>query len=150
MEKRQEIKEMEFNGRQFHIKKFDALTGSYIAYQLMAGILPMGLSDKIGAPKPKNASVMGKQEFMDLQRDCLKVCYEVLPSGETPILDDNGNFAVIGMETDIKTILALTVTALTFNISGFFDESLLASLAGAISDIYPQDVKTLMNSSTHQ
>jgi hypothetical protein len=43
IEKRPNFKDVKVNGRNFRVKKFDALTGSYIAYRLMAEALPMGV-----------------------------------------------------------------------------------------------------------
>jgi hypothetical protein len=141
VEKRLEHKDIDYEGRKWRIKKFDAMTGSYIAYKLMAEALPMGIGAKAGIPVPKSSKIMSKQDFIEFQRDCLSVCYEVLPVGLTPVLDGSGSFAVIGIEHDVKTVMMLTIQALTFNISSFFDESLLASLAGAISSIVPPDAK---------
>lgn len=151
MEKRVNFKVIEFEGRKWKVKKFDALTGSFIAYTLMSQALPAGLEAVAGIPNlPKNRGAMTREEFMTLQKDCLKVCYEVLPAGETAVMNENGTFGVIGIEDDTKTVLFLTIQSLVFNVSSFFDVNLLTSLATAFKDLFPSDAKTLMNSSMDQ
>lgn len=142
MDKRETLKNVEIDGRKFTVKKFDAMTGSYIAYKLMAELLPAGMSAKLGVPSTSDKKMMSKEDFFDLQKDCLRVCEEPLPVGSTPVLDTEGNFQVIGLEQDAKTVLALTFYALTFNLSSFFDASLSNSLAEAMSTIFPPDAKT--------
>jgi hypothetical protein len=150
MNKREIYKQWEFGGRNWRIGKFDAMTGSYIAYKLMAEILPMGLGGKIGIPVPKNGTAMSKTDFMDLQKDCLSVCSELLPAGPAPVMDENGNFGVQGLEYDAKTVLALTIQALVWNVRDFFDESLLSSMSEAMSIISPPAAKTSTSTSTPQ
>ena len=134
------FKDEKIKDREFRIYKFDALTGSYIAYTLMAEALPMGLHEKMGIPAPQgDIKKMSREDFKALQMDCLKVCSEKLPAGIQPIFDEGGKWAVVGLETDTATVLALTIHALMFNVKSFFDESLLTSLSGAMSDMSLQD-----------
>ena len=140
---RETYKDITISERNFRIKKFDALTGSYIAYSLMAETLPMGVGKLIGLPEQKSEiKKMSKQDFRDLQMDCLKVCSEKLTGGMQPIFDEGGNWAVIGLESDAVTVLALTIQALIFNVKSFFTESLLTSLSGAMSDMTQQNSPT--------
>ena len=148
--KREIYKSFEFGGRKWRIGKFDAMTGSYVAYKLMAEVLPMGIGQMAGIPKPTNGKTMSKVDFMDLQRDCLLVCAEALPAGPTPIMNANGTFGVVGLEHDAPTVLALTVQALAWNLTSFFDESLLDSLFGAMQNLFPHVAKTSTNGSTPQ
>ena len=133
IENRATTKDIELNGRKFRIGKFDAFTGSYIAYTLMAEMMPGGLNKAVGAPQSNTAKKMSREDFSQLQKDCLNICAEVLPAGKTPIIDDSGKFAVIGLENDTATVLTLTIQVLIFNVTSFFDESLLASIAEAMS-----------------
>lgn len=142
MDKRETSKIVEIDGRKFRVNKFDAMTGSYIAYKLMGEMLPMGIGDKVGVTTPKGSQIMSKTDFIELQKDCLKVCYEVLPAGDAPILDANERWGVADLEKDAKTVLALTVHTLIFNVSSFFDASLLSSMAEAMSTIFPLTAKT--------
>jgi len=150
MKKRELYKVFEFEGRKWRIGKFDAMTGSYIAYRLMTEALPMGIGQMAGIPSPPGGKVINKQDFMELQRDCLSVCEELLPAGPTPVLNSNGTFGVIDLDNDAKTVFMLMVQTLMWNIADFFDENLLASLSEAISTIFQQDAKTSMNSSMPQ
>jgi hypothetical protein len=131
---RETYKDIEIGKRNFRISKFDALTGSYIAYTLMSEALPMGLNTKAGIPlSRKEMKLMSKQDFKELQISCLNVCVEKLPGGLQPIFDESGGWAVIGIEHDTAIVLALTIQALMFNVKSFFDESLLTSLSEAFS-----------------
>lgn len=151
MEKRETSKVFDFGDRKWRIGKFDAFTGSYIAYKLMAEVLPMGLAQQVDIPLPPgDAKPMSKADFFDLQRDCLGVCAELLDSGPTPVLNEQGNFGVIGLEHDAPTVLALTVQVLVFNVASFFDERLLTLLSGAMSNLKLPTAPTSTSMSTPQ
>lgn len=148
--KRETFKEVTLDGRTFRIQKFDALTGSYVAYRLMAEALPFGMGAEIGVPQTGEMKLMSKKDFKELQLDCLRVCFETLPAGITCVVNDNGSFGVPDLENDTKTVLALTIHALMFNISSFFGESLLDSIAKGIQGISQQTVQTSTSSSMGQ
>lgn len=152
MNKREIYKQWEFVGRKWRIGKFDAMTGSYIAYKLMAELVPMvpGLDQMLGVPLPPSGKTMSKADFFELQRDCLLVCAEILPAGPAPVMSEGGTFGVQGLEHDAKTVLALTVQVLVWNVRDFFDESLLSSMSEAISNIFRPDVKTSTSTSSPQ
>ncbi|HBC94297.1 MAG TPA: hypothetical protein DCZ10_15720 [Pelotomaculum sp.] len=153
MNKREIYKPFEFEGRKWRIGKFDAMTGSYIAYKLMAEMLPMGLNAAVGIPAPGSpeaqnlslapaqTAVMSKADFFELQRDCLSVVAEMLPAGPAPVLLENGQFGVDDLEHDARTVLALTIQVLSWNVSSFFDAALLGSLADSISNIFRPNAK---------
>lgn len=145
---RAEFKEFEVGERKFQVKRFDALTGSYIAFTLFEKILPviMGNKDKFLGTKTPDASAdsfaemlpstlfkMSREDFTALQKDCLKVCYEVLPAGLTPVIGANGRWGIIGVDTDTGLILRLTIEALLFNILGFFNDGGLSSLVTSLN-----------------
>ncbi|CQR71683.1 hypothetical protein SOV_04790 [Sporomusa ovata DSM 2662] len=147
MEKREQFKIVEIAGRKWRIEKFDAMTGSYIAYKLMGHMLPGGFDGQItGGNAPKDRTVMSKKEFADLQLDCLHVCYEVLPAGKAPVIGENGAWGVMNIEDDTITVLALTVHALAFNISGFFDGNALKELIASFSGMTLFNAPTSMSS----
>ncbi|GAB6170548.1 hypothetical protein JCM15765_03930 [Paradesulfitobacterium aromaticivorans] len=133
MDKRELSKLFEFKERKFRIGKFDAMTGSYIAYKLMAEVLPMGIGAKLGFSAPTGSPTMSKQDFMDLQKDCLGVCAELLPAGPTPVLNENGSWGVMDIENNAPLVMALTIQALMWNVSDFFTEDLLASLSEVLN-----------------
>ena len=145
---RAEFKEFEVGERKFQVKRFDALTGSYIAFTLFEKILPviMGNKDKFLGTKTPDASAdsfaemlpstlfkMSREDFTALQKDCLKVCYEVLPAGLTPVVGANGRWGIIGVDTDTGLILRLTIEALLFNLLGFFNDGGLSSLVTSLN-----------------
>ncbi|WP_295249662.1 phage tail assembly chaperone [Veillonella sp.] len=145
---RAEFKEFEVGERKFQVKRFDALTGSYIAFTLFEKILPMimGNKDKFLGTKTPDASAdsfaemlpstlfkMSREDFTALQKDCLKVCYEVLPAGLTPVIGANGRWGIIGVDTDTGLILRLTIEALLFNLLGFFNDGGLSSLVTSLN-----------------
>lgn len=145
---RAELKEFEVGERKFQVKRFDALTGSYIAFTLFEKILPviMGNKDKFLGTKTPDASAdsfaemlpstlfkMSREDFTALQKDCLKVCYEVLPAGLTPVIGANGRWGIIGVDTDTGLILRLTIEALLFNLLGFFNDGGLSSLVTSLN-----------------
>ncbi|TWH46331.1 phage tail assembly chaperone [Sporomusa sp. KB1] len=139
MSKREDHKIVELAGRKWRIEKFDALTGCYIAYKVMGQVLPMGMDALVKGeaantivPGPK-LPVMSRQEFTELQFDCLGVCYEVLPAGKAPVIGENGAWGVAGLENDTVTVMTLTVHALIFNISSFFDGNALKDLTASFS-----------------
>ena len=87
MEKRETFKDVTFGGRKWRIGRFDALTGSYIAYKILTQILPMGIEAQMGnLSLPKDRGAMSKEEFTSLQKDCLMICSELQLVGtvETP------------------------------------------------------------------
>lgn len=145
---RAEFKEFEVGERKFQVKRFDALTGSYIAFTLFEKILPviMGNKDKFLGTKTPDASAdsfaemlpstlfkMSREDFTALQKDCLKVCYEVLPAGLTPVIGANGRWGIIGVDTDTGLILRLTIEALLFSLLGFFNDGGLSSLVTSLN-----------------
>lgn len=151
MDINRDIQEVTVKGRKYVIRKFDARTGSYLGVKLLALITPIlqsYLPHIYGMIKEElpNAEVLDKlnkladadissitkalmnlseQDFFYIQDKCLQVCSELLPSGPTPIMNDNRTFGVIGLENDVSSVMALTVHALMFNMSSFFGEGLL-------------------------
>ena len=134
--KRENRRVVTLSGRQWAIKKFDAFTGSYIAYALLGQMLPGGMDSMVrGETSEKPTSIMSKKDFISIQKDCLSVCYEVLPAGDIPIIGENGNWGVQNIENDSSTVIALTIHALLFNISSFFKGGALADLTKGLSDL---------------
>jgi hypothetical protein len=140
MDKRELYKVVTIDDREFRIGKFPAMIGSYIAYKLMSETLPMGIKVK-GIQTLKNAKVMSKADFIDIQTDCLKVCAELLDGGPADVINDNGSWGVEDIKNNAKLALALTVHALIWNVMDFFDGNLLQSLAAGIPDILQPTAK---------
>jgi hypothetical protein len=136
--KRESIKDIELAGRRWRIKKFDALTGSYISYKLLSQMLPGGVDKQLGN-MPEGRQVMCKEDFISLQKDCLSVVYELKEAGANQfpmqIMMPNGSWGVEGLDDDTATVLALTIHALIFNVSGFFDGNTLKELTGSLTGL---------------
>lgn len=143
-------KNVTVNGRTFQVKKFDARTGSFMLFKVSGLLAPLfkgfDLNKLLQVKKPEdigfNLDIAGmmaqlgglsEEDFNYVQEKCLQACFEVLPSGLTPVLNANGTFGAIGLEDDTITVLALTAHALMFNLKGFFSGSPLASMLGGLT-----------------
>lgn len=135
MEKRELYKEFEFSNRKWVIGKFDAMTGSYIAYKLMGEMLPAFVKVPGIPSAPSGSPVMSKTDFIDLQKECLRICSELLPAGPAKVMNENGTWGVEGIENNAKLALTLTIQALMWNLTDFFDEDLLQVLAAGMSGL---------------
>ncbi len=134
IKKRKVTDELVLEGRTFKLKKFDPLTGNYILMQIITLVLPLGIGDMLNGEmgtemlpkKSSNAQMMGKKEFIELQKDILTNVYEVLPAGETQVVRENGTY---GVENFTGTIcLQLLIACLAFNFADFFADGVLGSL----------------------
>lgn len=122
MEKRKIEDIYEIDGRKFVLKKFDPMLGNYILLQIASMTLPFGLSDKIndmiGMGKQSNLKIMGKQDFMELQKDILSNVYERLEGRDAPLLNNNGSYGVSDVTMGI--VFQLLVAEIAFNFVDFF------------------------------
>ncbi|GED34034.1 hypothetical protein P9G84_22355 [Brevibacillus centrosporus] len=150
MQPRMSYKDVEVNGRKFRVKKFPARVGSFMIIKLTAILAPMLASIK---PSPSAKSVedvnlenlditgimghlssVSEKDFTYIQDQALRVCFELLPAGPARVINEDGSFGIEDIEDDTATIMALTVHALGFNLSSFFQGSGLHGLvAGLIS-----------------
>lgn len=138
MQKREEFCFKTISEREFRIGSLDAMTGSYWATKIAAMLAPMFakiVSAIRSQGEGENSSVdnmiaaidfdsvlksLTKQDFVELQSDCLKVAAEQLPSGYVPVLNPNNSYGVEGL-TPVLAI-ALMVEVLTWNFADFFAE----------------------------
>jgi len=144
MEKRETFKDIKIGEREFRIQKFNARIGSWIAFKLFTKMLPGGMDAKLGASVsglPKNRDIMNKEEFFELQNDCLNACFELLKAGPVPVIGLNGAFGVADLENDAMTVMLLTIHVLVFNVAGFFDGNALKELTKNLSGISLANVK---------
>lgn len=129
--KRETEKLIEIDGRTFIIKKYDPLLGNYIVAQLMMYTMPAGFH-QINQDAPRDTQVakpiMNKGEFIELQKDILSCCGEVLPAGTAPVINSNGTYGITGFDSNIA--LKLLIAAVAFNFKDFFGENSLGSLMG--------------------
>jgi hypothetical protein len=161
MNPKENHKDVEVNGRNFRVRKFDALTGSFMLIKLTGLLAPLLKNidlKKLDLKEPNTMdeasdinldafdlpgimSALGnlpEEDFKYIQGKCLRVCHESLSAGLTPVLNTNGSFAVMGLDEDTMTVMALTVHALVFNVKGFFTGSPLASLVGGLLNTSPR------------
>lgn len=149
--------DIEINGRNFRIKKFNALTGGFMLIKITGLLAPffknLDLSKLKDVKKPSEMDInslnlpgimaelgnLSEEDFTYIQTKCLQVCSESLPAGFVSVLNGSGAFGVTGLEEDTMTVLALTVHTLIFNVKGFFLGSPLASLVGGLLNTSRQD-----------
>lgn len=147
---RETEKTVDVLGRKFTIRKFDAFTGSYILYQLMEKVLPAALESKVDdaidttpagqslqEALPSKREPMSKEEFIKLQRDCLAVISEVLPSGNRPVFNENGTWGLNDVANNTPLVILLTIHSLAFNIGDFFAAGGLKELQSSLAGLLP-------------
>jgi hypothetical protein len=130
--KRETFKDIEEGGRKWRIGKWDARLAQYWVNKLvMSGgrVSEHSSPEEIQAVVAQNIASLGKPDYFDFQKDCLKVCAELqeMANGQVspvPVLRIDGSWNVEGLDYDMKTVMALTMTAFTFSVQDpFFDES---------------------------
>lgn len=111
-------REIEIEGRKFILKKFDPMFGSYISLQVFK---TTGETNKINVEDALN-KIMGNDfaHYVQLQSKILSYCSEVLPAGKIPVINSEGNIAVIGLTAPM--MLALSVSVIMFSLEDFFDK----------------------------
>jgi hypothetical protein len=149
-------KDVIINERTFRIKKFDALTGSFMLLKITGLLAP--LFKNLNMAKLKDVKEvsevnldafnisgimveignLSEKDFNYVQEKCLRVSSEVLPAGLVPVLNENGAFGVTGIEEDTMTVLALTAHAIIFNVQGFFQGSPLQALTAGMLGTFRQ------------
>ena len=129
--------ELTIEGRTFRLRKFDPLLGNYILMKLFTMTLPFGIGDILKQAATKNTEMsaiasantktemMSKADFLELQRDILSHCYEVLPAGETPVVMQNGQYGIMNFTMGI--CMQLLIATIAFNFNDFFEDVLSES-----------------------
>lgn len=141
--------------RKWKVKKFDALTGSYIALKMMSkishiamGIVSGSLEDKalIAMSIANEIGTLTKQEFVEIQSECLHVCSSITNVGgkdiETPVRLPDGRWGVGGVEDDALLVMTLVSHVLLFNLISFFEGSALKESADSFQGLIPFGAKT--------
>ena len=162
MAKRETFKDVELSERQWRIGRFDALTGSFIAYKLMNLLLPMAgnLPGDIASDEgvtgflSKGLPTMSREDFTSLQTDCLRLCSEITMAGNVqtpiPVMLANGAWGVDDIADNPMLAMGLTIHALVFNVSGFFGEGALKGLSEKITGMSSSNAQTSTTSPTPQ
>ena len=136
--KRVTQKDVTIGGKEYRIKKMDARLASFVAFQLKA-LMPStnDAGEMIGGAQ----GGMSRKEFFQLQNDCLSACYHLEKAGEISVLDGHGVFQNKELEGDAKTVILLTIQALAFNVTDFFDEEFLTEFSSTVKGLMPSPVK---------
>lgn len=150
-------KDVSIGERTFRIRKFDARTGSFMLVKIIGIIAPLFKNvDTKKLSEAKEASEMNldafnisgimsglgelsEKDFEYIQTKCLQRCGEVLNSGVTSVLNEDGTFGAIGLEEDTMTVIALTAHTLMFNVQGFFQGSPLSSIMDSLLTTSPRN-----------
>ena len=111
-------KTMTVGGRTFIQHKFDPLFGSFMAYKVFS-------SSKGGKEDLAKslAALMGDsfEQYEKFIKSILKYCSESLPAGEVPVINSEGNIAIVDLTPDL--IMELVLDNIFFNFEGFFEKS---------------------------
>lgn len=129
MENRVVEKSIKVKGREFLLKKFTPFFGVYLATQTFGSII--GQKNKLES-LVKSLLNRPQEEFIKLQQDVLKYCFEMLPAGPTAVVDVNGNFAVMNMDAPLA--LTLFIQTLMFSMTDFFQEGAMEDLMSGIME----------------
>ena len=132
---RETSKVVEITGRRFEVRKFDALTGSYVAYTLLTKMLPAFMSngveglEDVNKLNAKDLPPMSFQEFKELQVTCLKQISEVTDVGglpvKTAVILPDGRWGIPDLEFDGGFVMLLTGNVIGYNVESFLSESVL-------------------------
>lgn len=125
MENRINTKKIEVKGRTFVLEKFDPFFGVYLATTFIGSDHKGGIQGMI-----KCLVAKPKDELIQLQKDILSYCYEILPSGRVKLIDENGNFAVSDMSSAL--VLSLVVQSLMFSMTDFFDPEVMKNMMSQV------------------
>ena len=148
IKKRETTSIFELDGRKFEINSFDPMEGNYILSQIITFVMPFGLSDilstNIGGTEKsvgKSGSMMGKQDFINLQIDILKTVNEIYETGnKSPVVRENGTYGVA--DVTMNMLLQLLIASLAFNFKSFFAEGPLSNILDKGLDSISVNTKT--------
>ncbi len=121
-----DTKDIEIAGIRYQIGRFKARDGSWILAQVLTKMLPAvierALVKEAGAQLASSRAMLGEEEFASIQGHALAVCrrYE---NGNVPmpIFLLPNTFAVKEIEYDLIVVMKLTIEALLFNLTPFFE-----------------------------
>lgn len=137
---RDDCKFVEIGEERYKINYMNPMVGVYIGGKLMAFLMPLintfqkNNKGKIDGAEVAKAdlssfdfsgidftaafSAIPKNDFMEIQTECLKMVQVELKSGWTNVLNENNSFAV---HIGIKDMLQLIFEVIKFNLQDFFD-----------------------------
>lgn len=139
-------KDITLSGRRFILRKFTPQAGCYWAFRLF-GTVGISLDQAVIIHKIVEFVKMERDQFEQLQRDCLFHVVEPLAAGAVPVMDERGQFRVENVDGPLA--FQLTLASFAFSISDFFTEEVLTTMIDQFSGLFFNDVTTeSTNSST--
>jgi hypothetical protein len=117
---REKFQTFELGGIRYRVRRFDAMTGSYIAFCLLQKALPALMESQLGL-EGGDRPQMPKSEFTALLQECLGVAEVEKAAGFLPVLDGNGHLDT-ALEYDSFAVMIIAMRAIRFNLEGFFSD----------------------------
>ena len=119
-------------GSEFQIGRFTARNGSWIIAQIATKMLPAviekALAQASGAPLAANRATLSEEEFSNIQGHALAVVRRLENGVPMPVFLLPNTFAVRELEYDLVTVIELTIHALVFNLTPFFEDGGLSQI----------------------
>jgi|GEM_PF-6062904 hypothetical protein len=148
-QKREIFKDVTIGEKAYRLGRFSPLMGGYMLYKLMTGLvgpilpminLPASVKQFI-SPAGASSVKLSKEDFLELERDCLSVVSAAQDIKGTviyvPVLRDDGSWNVQDLEDDTKSVLLLLGQVMGWNLQGFFSEAALKDAAEKAGLILP-------------
>ena len=134
----------------------NAKTSLKLAKTILAKALP-AFSVFLGEKKTEKIETVKDEDMFFAIQNCLDTledkdldkvvdtslqhCSEILPAGTANILNPDGTYGVVGVDTDMILTLRLVTEVLLFNYEGFFDGNLWRSKFSPVAAMFRQNVK---------
>ena len=129
----QATKDVEIAGTKYQVGQFKARDGSWILAQILTKMLPAVIESAFKtANLATGRAAISEEEFASIQGHALAVCRRMENGVPMPIFFLPNTWAIKDLEYDLITVMALTVQALVFNISPFFEGDGLTQILGSI------------------
>ena len=129
-------KDVTVDGDSYQIGRFKARDGSWILAQIltkmMPAILESALAKEAGAQLPPRTTSLTEEEFTSIQGHALAVCRRYENGVPMPVFLLPNTFVVKEMEYDLVKVMKLTVHALVFNLTSFFEGDGLNQILGSM------------------
>lgn len=115
---RETKKIIEIRGRKFILNKFDPFFGNFIAFKIFS--LQSDSNKEFNLELLLKSFITGSyEEYENFTKRILKYCSEILPAGDIPVINSEGNIAILELDTPL--MMELFTREMMFNIEGFFE-----------------------------
>jgi hypothetical protein len=102
-------------------------------------ITEMALSSFSFEKISKALSGISKNDLKEIVTAALMSCHEILPAGQTPVLNANGTYGVEGVEFDYILTMRLVAEAIILSAGSFFDVNRLVSILKPVAGSFMQN-----------